>query len=532
MKNELVKRPHQQEEFTNHQMMELYKCANDPIYFMKTYMKVMHPKRGAIPLMLYDYQEEAVRSFMEQKDTILLMGRQQGKTTVIAAFLLWYACFNGGAKEAAESESDDNGKYILVASKDNDAAMDVLGRIKYSYEELPMWLKPGCTLFNQHTISFDNGSTIRSQATTENTGRGRSVSLLMIDELAFVKREIQKAMWTSLAPTLSTGGKCIISSTPNGDKELFNELWTEARNAQANNEMKAGIFYPVFAPWYRHPDRGPEYEAEMRRKVGDAMFEQEYACEFISSDPVLIDSRTARELEKGCYAPDEVDEKGIRWWGKLARSRFAVGLDVSEGLGKDYSTMQIFDLDTLEQVGEFRDQHVDEAGLYEVAKFAMRKLLGRKDPRTGKPPEIMWSYENNAQGKVISTLYDRDLDFPDVELITVGEKRGMQTNVATKAEASKLFKKLVEQAGGYKIKSKALIEEIKNYVRATNQGTYKAKTGSTDDLISSTLIITRIYKFLANHDDEAFDRLYRGAPAGETDNTPQGDMEPMPIGIL
>lgn len=526
MKNELVKKPHQDEEWTNEQLLELYKCANDPIYFMKTYMKVMHPKRGAVPFILYDYQEEAVRAFLEKKDTILMMGRQQGKTTVISAFLLWYACFNGGAKEAAESESEDNGKYILVASKDNDAAMDVLGRIKYSYEELPMWLKPGCTLFNRHEISFDNGSTIKSQATTENTGRGRSVSLLMIDELAFVKGEIQRAMWTSLAPTLSTGGKCIISSTPNGDKELFSELWREAKVGGD------GAFYPIFAPWNRHPDRGADFEAKMRRQVGDLMFDQEYACEFVSSDPLLIDSRKARDLLTACYDPDRIDEKNVKWWGRLNRARYMVGADVSEGLGKDYSTIQVFDIDTLEQVAEMRDQNCDEAGTYEVLKHVFKTLLASKDPKTGRPPEVLWSYENNSQGKVISTLYDRDLDFPDVELITVGEKRGMQTNVATKAEASKLFKKLVEQLGGFKFKSKDLIEEIKNYVRATNQGTYKAKTGSTDDLISSCLIVTRIFKYLANHDDEAFDRLYRGAPAGETDNTPDGDIEPMPLGIL
>jgi hypothetical protein len=209
-----------------------------------------------------------------------------------------------------------------------------------------------------------------------------------------------------------------------------------------------------------------------------------------------------------------------------------VGADVSEGLGKDYSTIEVFCADTLEQVAELRDDKCDEPGVYETLKHIFKKLLANKDPRTGRPPEVLWSYENNAQGKVISTLYDRDTDFPDVELITVGEKRGMQTNVATKAEASKLFKKLVEQQGGYKIKSADLIEEIKNYVRATNQGTYKAKTGSTDDLISSTLIVTRIFKFLANHDDEAFDKLYRGAPAGETDNTPETDYEPMPMGIL
>lgn len=309
MKNELVKPAHQVQEWTPEQLMETYKCAHDPIYFMKTYMKVMHPKRGAVPFILYDYQEEAIRSFLNNTKTILMMGRQQGKTTVIAAFLLWYAIFNGGAVEQAASESDDNGKYILVASKDNDAAIDVLSRIKYSYTELPMWLKPGAIKFNEHEVVFDNGSTIKSQATTENTGRGRSVSLLMIDELAFVKSEIQQKMWTSLRPTLSTGGKCIISSTPNGDKELFSTLWRKAKAGVTDDES----FTPIFAPWWRHPDRGPlgspqaiKFEAQYRVDVGDLMFEQEYAS-MVASTAINIrydgieQSISLRELYKLLY---------------------------------------------------------------------------------------------------------------------------------------------------------------------------------------------------------------------------------------
>jgi hypothetical protein len=218
------------------------------------------------PVEMYDFE-------VEHEDHVYYTnGILSHNTTVIAAFLLWFACFNLD-------------KYILVASKDNDAAMDVLGRIRFSYEELPMWLKPGATLFNQHTVSFDNGSTIRSQATTENTGRGRSVSLLMIDELAFVRQEIQSAMWASLAPTLSTGGKCIISSTPNGDQELFAQLWREAQSGGA------GSFHPIFAPWDRHPERDEKYKAEMIGKVGELVFRQEYNS--------LIDSTSINILHDG-----------------------------------------------------------------------------------------------------------------------------------------------------------------------------------------------------------------------------------------
>ena len=279
--------------------MEIARCMNDPIYFMCTYMKVQHPVRGSIPFEMYDYQKQAVKAFLEHDDCIVMLGRQMGKTTVIAAFLLWFTCFKPE-------------KYVLVASKDNDAAMDVLNRIRFSYEELPMWLKPGCVYFNRHEISFDNGSTIKSSATTEGTGRGRSISLLMIDELAFVNRQIQQAMWTSLAPTLSTGGQCIISSTPNGDQDLFAQLWRAAEGEAATvgegEETVEIDFYPVFAPWYSHPDRGngePDskegvlYKKRMIAKVGELMFRQEYASMVASTTVNIMHNGVPKEMAIG-----------------------------------------------------------------------------------------------------------------------------------------------------------------------------------------------------------------------------------------
>ena len=214
-KNEFIKRPNALTEYSNENLMDLYRCASDPVYFAKKFIMVQHPKRGAIPLNLYDYQVRAIEGFLHNRWCIVKAGRQLGKTTIIAVYLLWFACFN-------------KDKNVLVASKDNSGAMDIMDRIRFAYEELPAWLKPGVKAYNRHSIEFDNGSAIRSVSTTENTGRGKSISLLMLDELAFVRTSIQGAMWTALAPTLSTGGSCIISSTPNGDSELFAQLWREA----------------------------------------------------------------------------------------------------------------------------------------------------------------------------------------------------------------------------------------------------------------------------------------------------------------
>ena len=87
-------------------------------------------------------------------------------------------------------------------------------KIRYAYELMPDHIRAGVTSYNKGSIEFENGSRIVAQATTENTGRGMSITLLYCDEFAFVRPTIAKEFWTSISPTLATGGKAIITSTP------------------------------------------------------------------------------------------------------------------------------------------------------------------------------------------------------------------------------------------------------------------------------------------------------------------------------
>jgi phage terminase large subunit-like protein len=192
--------------------MELKRCREDPIYFMKKYIKVTHPTKGAVPFELYDYQEEMVMAIHENKDTVLLCSRQMGKTTVAAMYILWFAIFH-------------TNKRCVIASKAMAHAVEIQSRVKFAYEELPHWMKPGCKFYNRTSIEFDNESKIICEATSEKTGRGSSPSIIFLDEIAFISRRIQEEMWASLTPALATGGKFIITSTPNGDSDLFARLW-------------------------------------------------------------------------------------------------------------------------------------------------------------------------------------------------------------------------------------------------------------------------------------------------------------------
>ena len=256
--NELIKRAFANSEYTPELVQKLAKCKSDPVYFIRNYIYLQHPIKGNILFDLYDYQEDLIRMCLGEKRVIALISRQMGKTQTISMFLLWYAMFH-------------KDKTVVIASKNNGHAMEIMDRIRFAYEELPHWLKAGCKYYNKHNIEFDNGSRIKSEATTAKTGRGLAISKLYLDELAFISPRIQTDMWRSLAPTLATGGDAIISSTPNGATDLFATLW---RGAIAGEN----VFKPVFFPWSRHPDRAEDYLTAMKNELGPIGFRQEVLC--------------------------------------------------------------------------------------------------------------------------------------------------------------------------------------------------------------------------------------------------------------
>lgn len=519
-KSDLIKRAHAESHYTPQQVLELRKCAQDPLYFMRTYMKVLHPVRGAIPFDLYPYQERAVKGFLENRKTIVKCGRQMGKTTIIAAYILWFACFNFE-------------KYVLVASKDNDAAMDVMDRVRFGYEELPHWLKPGCQYFNKHEIVFDNNSSIKSSATTENTGRGRSVSLLMLDELAFVKPEIQVGMWASLAPTLSTGGSCIVSSTPNGDQDLFANLWRSA-NTYAGEQPGDNGFFPISVKWdedSEYTGRDESYKEEKIAELGEEKWLQEYECAFLSSDPLLINSMVLQSLKprKPIY-----EDRGFKFWKPIeAGKTYLVGCDVSEGILKDFSTIEVFELETLHQVAEFRSNKVKEGPFYQAIKWIIGVILSAKDAQTGKKAGCLWSFENNSVGAAIGAMHYADEQFPEeAELVSIGAKIGMPTSHKSKSIACRDLKRLIERTTyPLEVYSGEMINELKNFVQSGAKGTYHAKKGSTDDLVSATLIITRLINYISTYEPEAFDKLYGSEEEFDEETTSPFD-EPMPLSIM
>lgn len=231
-------------------------------------------------------------------------------------------------------------------------------------------------------------------------------------------------------------------------------------------------------------------------------------CQFLSSDPLLINTLTLSMMKSKTPL---YNDKGFFFWKEPDPNKsYIVGVDVAEGMQQDFSTIQVIELETLEQIAEYRNNTVKENQLYDAIKYIITKLLNYVEPRTGKRPSVYWSFENNSAGAALGALYYNDEKFPAAaELISGKETRlGFRTVNKTKVEACRYLKKLIEQTrGGLTINSKMMIFELKNFV-ATGAG-YAAKRGSTDDLICAFLIVLRVMKYLSDYEPEVFDKLYK-----------------------
>lgn len=192
-------------------------------------------------------------------------------TTVAAGYLLWYAMFHADST-------------ILVAAHKGSGAYEIMKMIRYAYELCPDHIRAGATAYNKGSLDFDNGSRIVSSTTTETTGRGMALTLIYLDEFAFVAPNVAKEFWTSLSPTLSTGGKCIITSTPNSDEDTFATIWRGANDTldEHGNALPDGVgkngFKAYIATWDKRPDRPEDFEKTQREQLGTEKFEREHEC--------------------------------------------------------------------------------------------------------------------------------------------------------------------------------------------------------------------------------------------------------------
>ena len=257
-------------QWTPEMVQEFAKCAADPIYFAKTYIKIVHVDRGLVPFDMYDYQQEIVEKITNNRRVAVLTARQSGKTTTAVAVILHYILFN-------------EFKTVAILANKGDAATEVLSRIKLAYEALPAWLQQGVEEWNKTYITLENGCKVYAGTTSSSAIRGKSVNFLYLDEVAFI--DGYDEFFASVYPTISSGEttKLLMTSTPNG----MNHFWKTCKGAE--EETNGYKFVKVM--WYDVPGRNEAWKQETLEALDHDIekFKQEYECETAKiARPALI----------------------------------------------------------------------------------------------------------------------------------------------------------------------------------------------------------------------------------------------------
>lgn len=449
------------------QVKEIVKCGKDPNYFFKNYIKIQHPIRGLIPFEMFPFQEDCVDEFLEHRFNIVVKSRQLGLSTLVAAHAVWMAIFQ---KE----------KNILIIATKLSVAQNFINKVKTMIRSLPSWmLLAEIVEDNKQKIKFSHGSEIKAVPTSEDAGRSEALSLLIIDEAAFVRNF--DTIWTGIYPTISTGGRVIILSTPNGVGGQYHKLYVDA-------EAGLNEFNPINLPWSVHPERDNEWFEKTTKNLNKRQIAQEYLCDFAISGDTFLDLNSIEWLRTNIRPPVEkmgVDRNVWVWKYPLSEHSYILSADVSRGDSKDYSTFHIIDTTTSEVVAEYKGKIKPDNFAELINEFGLKYCKALVCP------------ENNSYGYA-TILKLQDLKYPKLyyrkkSQVYIGdyvppssaEIAGFNTNGKTR---STILAKLEEVLRNRQLisYSSRFYEELK--VFTWNTGRAEARSGFNDDLVMSLAI--------------------------------------------
>jgi hypothetical protein len=446
---------------------EYIKCAQDPAHFMKKYCFIQHPQRGRIQFHLYPFQEKVLQLWRDNPYSIILKSRQLGISTLAGGFALWLMIFH----------EDRN---ILALATTQATARNLVTKVQFMWENLPSWLKVEDVENNKLSLRLKNGSKIQAKSSNADAARSEAVSLLIIDEAAFIENVSET--WASAQQTLATGGGAIVLSTPYGTGNWFHKTWVKA-------EQQENQFLPIRLPWTVHPERDQSWRDRQDELLGDPrLAAQECDCDFSTSGDLVFYSEFLEFYEK-TYVRDPLERRGADrnlWiWEPADYSRsYMVIADVARGDGKDYSGFHIIDIETNTQVGEYKGQiGTKEFGhlLFGISTEYNNALLIVENANIGWAtlqtliergyPNLYYSPKG---GELKADTYFNE--FMDTSNMVAGFSMTSRTRPLC---IGKFQEALSDK--GVTILSKRLLEEMKVFV--WKNGRAEAQTGYNDDLV-------------------------------------------------
>ena len=455
--------------FTEEQAQEFIKCAADPVYFIKTYVKIVNVDHGLVPFNMWSFQEEMVRDFHANRFSICKMPRQVGKTTTTVGYMLWCVLF----------QEEYN---IAILANKGQLAQEILSRIQKAYEYLPLWLQQGIITWNKRNIELENGSKIYAYATSAAGVRGGTYNLIFLDEFAFVPKNMADEFFTSTYPVVSSGktSKVIIVSTPCGLNHFY-KMWVDATE-------KRSLYKPIEVHWSMVPGRDAKWKEETIRNTSEEQFRQEFETEFIGSSATLITGAKLRSL--AFFDPPWQEENLDIYEQPMPNRLYIATVDCSEGVGLDYHTINMID--------------VTEVPYRQVAKYRNNKLPLLFFPTViyslcKRYNEAYALIETNNVGQQVVDILHYDLEYEYVykidhhhikgQTISGGFKRASNFGIKTTKTVKKIgcanLKTLIE-SDKLKIQDFDTIAELNTFVRVRDS--YAAEEGNNDDIVMGLVL--------------------------------------------
>ena len=446
---------------------EYLRCAQDPVHFMRKYCYIQHPQRGRIQFNLYPFQEKVLTLFRDNDYTTVLKSRQLGISTLAAGYALWLMIFH----------KDRN---VLALATTQATARNLVTKVQFMWENLPSWLKVDAVENNKLSLRLVNGSKIQAKSSNADAARSEAVSLLIVDEAAFIENIAET--WASAQQTLATGGGAIVLSTPYGTGNWFHQTWVKAESGEND-------FLPIKLPWYVHPERDQIWRDRQNELLGDPrLAAQECDCDFSTSGDIVFYNEYLELYEKS-HIKEPLERRGADqnlWvWESADYSRdYMVVADVARGDGKDYSTFHVIEVENNVQVAEYKGQiGTKEFGhlLVGIATEYNNAMLVIENANIG------WAtiqvaidrqytnlyYSQRSDSSNVDSYFDK---YQDHSRMVAGFTMSSKTRPMV---IGKFQEYIADQ--GVTIQSKRLIEEMKVFI--WKNGRAEAQTGYNDDLV-------------------------------------------------
>ena len=459
-------------EFTKDQIAEFLKCSEDPVYFIKTYVKIVSLDKGLVPFDMYDFQTEMVHKFHDNRFNIAKLPRQSGKSTIVTSYLLWYTLFN---------------QEVNVAILANKAATsrEMLQRLQKSYEHLPKWLQQGIIQWNRGSLELENGSKIMAASTSSSAVRGMSFNVIFLDEFAFVPNHIADEFFSSVYPTISSGKstKVIIISTPHG-MNMFYKLWHDSergKNEYVNTEVH----------WSQIPGRDDKWKAQTIANTSESQFKVEFECEFLGSVDTLI---SPSKLKVMAYEDPIKQSAGLDIFEESKPNhQYVMACDVARGVANDYSAFVVIDTTTLpyKMVAKYKNNTIKPILFPNVIVDVARHYNG-----------AFILVEVNDVGGQVADIIHFDLEYDNLLMASMrgrsgqvvgqgfsGKKTqmGVKMSTAVKKVGCSNMKALIEE-DKLMINDYDIISELTTFIQKGQS--FEAEEGCNDDLAMCLVIFS------------------------------------------